>query len=86
MTNEHWPVVGSHESVVHRLPSSQVRGVPWQVIVPPPLGWTQWSSWVHRSASSHGAFGVGVKTHVPVAAAQVSVVHGLPSSHWIATF
>jgi hypothetical protein len=68
------PEAGTHESVVHTLPSLQVSGVPavhtplWQVSAP-----------LQALPSGHAVpFGRSALLHTP--AAQVSVVHGFESS------
>ena len=67
------PVLGSHASVVHGLPSSQAMALPVQT---PP----KQLSVVQALPSSHATPSAGVSTHLPPT--QLSVVQTLPSLHW----
>ena len=73
-TYAHLPVLGSHESLVQRLPSSQLTVDPARHEPP----W-QTSACVHGFLSSHAAV-LAMEVHVPLWVSQESVVHGLPSS------
>jgi len=75
------PLVGSQESLVQGLLSSQATGVPRQMT---PVGvWTQMSPCVQGSPSLQVAPTIGVNLHWPVVGSQESCVHGLLSSQTI---
>ena len=68
------PVAGEQESLVQMLLSSQLTLLPPQK---PPL---QVSFWLHALPSLQASV-LLAKTQLPLAASQVSLVHGLPSLH-----